>query len=210
MTAATVGPRGLVETRVNYWPALVDLMASVITILVLVNVLQFVMVDDAEAARAREAQLRLLDAFRAQFSDAAEAIDFQLHPNLLQISFSQNLLFPSGGFQIGSKGRQIVEKAARVLVGSRVDYDQIQVEGHTDPDPVRQRDAGDYPRDNWELSSARALSVLDVLLKAKIPATQLSATAYADTRPVQNASKDRSRRIELRVLFVTPDAQWTR
>jgi flagellar motor protein MotB len=201
--------RGLVETRINYWPSLVDLMASVITILVLVNVLQVVMVDDADAARARAAQLRLEHALKSHFSDAKDSVEIHLSPNLLQISFSKNLLFETREYEMENKGQAIVERAAKVLISSEVEYEQIQVEGHTDSDPYRPGGRA-YPSNNWELSSARATNVLMALLKAHIPASQLSATGYADTRPVPNASKDRNRRIELRILFVTPDAQWTR
>lgn len=202
--------RGLIDTKVNYWPSLVDLMAAVVSVLVLVNVVQFAMLDDPEAARAREAQLSLMRAFEARFSDASESIDFQLHPNLLQISFSQNLLFPSGGFELGSRGRSIMRRCAEVLLDSKIQYEQIQVEGHTDSDPFRDPQGRQYPRNNWELSGARALSVLNALLSVDIPAQRLSATGYGDTRPVPNAPKERSRRIELRILFVTPNAGWTR
>jgi flagellar motor protein MotB len=201
--------RGLVETRINYWPSLVDLMASVITILVLVNVLQVVMVDDVDAARARAAQLRLKHALESHFSDATDSVDIHLSPNLLQISFSKNLLFVSSDYEMEKNGKAVIGRAAKVLINSGVEYEQIQVEGHTDSDPYRPG-RREYPSNNWELSSARATAVLMALLEAQIPATQLSATGYADTRPVPNAPKDRSRRIELRILFVTPDAQWTR
>jgi chemotaxis protein MotB len=58
--------------------------------------------------------------------------------------------------------------------------DQIQVEGHTDNQPISN---SRFP-DNWELSTARANSVVRFfLVYDHIAATRLSATGYADSRP---------------------------
>jgi chemotaxis protein MotB len=77
------------------------------------------------------------------------------------------------------------------------------VEGHTDNVPL---DRSAYPSNNWELSTARALSVVEFLSKAEPSfAAVLSANGYSSNRPVADnvtqAGRDRNRRIEIRLFF---------
>jgi chemotaxis protein MotB len=85
-------------------------------------------------------------------------------------------------------------------------YQQVQVEGHTDSLPLRRTT---YPADNWELSTARALSVVRFLkATGNVPADVLSANGYADQRPVvlndTAAGRAKNRRIEIRLVFALP------
>jgi len=77
---------------------------------------------------------------------------------------------------------------------------QLRVEGHTDSLPIS---TARYPS-NWELSAARATTVLNHLVKGGIPASRLSVAGYADGRPVaDNATAEgraQNRRVDLVVL----------
>jgi len=82
----------------------------------------------------------------------------------------------------------------------------LRVEGHTDSGAVR---SARY-RNNWELSSARAVTVVSYLENVhRFPGKRLSAVGFADTRPLGTAdapaSPEENRRIEL-VLELPPDA----
>ena len=76
----------------------------------------------------------------------------------------------------------------------------LQIEGHTDSDPI-----ADNPffKDNWDLSTERALSVVRFLRSEGIPANRLAAAGYGEFQPIdtQNseAAKQRNRRIELKL-----------
>ena len=76
----------------------------------------------------------------------------------------------------------------------------LQVEGHTDPQPVKGN--GQFAS-NWELSAARAISVVKLLIQDGIPAEHLSAAGFAQYQPIaqgdtpEDYAKDR--RIELRL-----------
>jgi chemotaxis protein MotB len=81
----------------------------------------------------------------------------------------------------------------------------VAIEGHTDNQPIS---SARYPS-NWELSNARATSVLRYMLDHDgLPASRLSSTGYADTKPVaDNATpegKAKNRRVEIVVLAQVP------
>ncbi len=73
------------------------------------------------------------------------------------VSLSENLLFPSGSAVVNQKGVEALSKLAAVL---NLNPDvSVQIEGHTDSIPIR----GRY-QDNWALSSARANSIVRILV----------------------------------------------
>jgi chemotaxis protein MotB len=75
----------------------------------------------------------------------------------------------------------------------------LRVDGHTDPQPVK----GGQFASNWELSTARAITVVKLLIADGVPPEHLAATGFAQYQPfipgdsAENYSKDR--RIELRL-----------
>ena len=76
----------------------------------------------------------------------------------------------------------------------------LQIEGHTDNLPVKE---GQTYKDNWELSTKRALSVLRFLIKQGINPSRLSASGYGSFQPIDinnnaNARK-KNRRIEMTI-----------
>ena len=81
----------------------------------------------------------------------------------------------------------------------------ITVTGHTDDVPI----ANAQFRDNWDLSTERALSVVRFLRSEGISANRLAAAGYGEFQPIDSgnsaASKQRNRRIELKLTQrVTP------
>ena len=76
----------------------------------------------------------------------------------------------------------------------------IRVEGHTDNVPIRGRSL--YPS-NWELSTARASSVVKYLVMRGVPADRLVAAGYGEFQPVDTGNTEeayqRNRRIELKL-----------
>lgn len=120
------------------------------------------------------------------------------------VSFSivASLLFKSGDSRIAPEGRAILARVAAQL--AEAGAAAIRVEGHTDNKPLKASLQGKY-RSNWELSAARATSVVRYLvLEGGIAPERLSAVGYADTRPVaDNATEEgrqQNRRIEI-VLY---------
>jgi chemotaxis protein MotB len=76
----------------------------------------------------------------------------------------------------------------------------LRVDGHTDTKPLS--GTGRY-KDNWELSSARATSVVKYLIASGVPANRLVAAGFGEFQPLDEADTDeartRNRRIELKL-----------
>ena len=121
----------------------------------------------------------------------------------VSLRINSEILFGTGQADLSTHGLAVLRRMATVL--AKGGYD-IMVEGHTDSVPVRNN--GRYPS-NWELSSARAGSVVRYFQANGIGKAHLKAVGYADTRPLaSNQDPDgraRNRRVEL--VIEKPEAQ---
>ncbi len=118
----------------------------------------------------------------------------------LVITFVADVLFDSGKAAIKPEASASLDKVARVLQENVPDLN-VGIEGHTDNIPIKVSGW----KSNWELSSARALSVLHYLIDEKgISPERLSAIGYGEYRPVaSNDSKkgrQQNRRVEIVIL----------
>ncbi len=117
----------------------------------------------------------------------------------LVLSILDHVLFDSGETTLKPSGMKVLEHVSAAL--KKISDREIHVEGHTDNRPIRGPLAKRYPT-NWELSTSRATTVVRYLIEqAGLPAPNLSAVGYADTRPVApndtEASRAENRRIEI-------------
>lgn len=118
--------------------------------------------------------------------------------------FQSEVLFGSGSATLGSGGQEEMAKLAQTLtsimstIPDDVDW-ILRVDGHTDILPIR---TAQFPS-NWDLSTARALSVVKYLISQGIPAERLAATGFGQFHPLDPADNQdayrRNRRIEMRL-----------
>lgn len=115
----------------------------------------------------------------------------------VKVVLNAMVLFSSGSANVSVKGRKILADLARSLLNEE---SAIIVEGHTDNVPIQSSLKQTFPS-NWELSAARATSVIHILAGAGIAETRLEAHAFASTRPVASndtaQGRGRNRRIEI-------------
>lgn len=118
--------------------------------------------------------------------------------------FQAEVLFDSGSAELGAAGRSRLVQAANTLMELAKDIPVeidwvLQVEGHTDNLPIT---SDQYPS-NWELSTARALSVVKYLIQQGVPANRLSAAGFGQFQPLDPRNDEigrrRNRRIELKL-----------
>jgi chemotaxis protein MotB len=119
--------------------------------------------------------------------------------------FQSEVLFPSGGNELNEAGQAEMGKLATALldlareIPSEINW-VLRVDGHTDNVPLS--GTGRY-RDNWELSSARATSVVKFLIANGVPANRLVAAGFGEFQPIAEGSDDAARatnrRIELKL-----------
>jgi len=128
----------------------------------------------------------------------APAIDMAMDARGLTISMPEARSFPVGRAEPTPEARQLLLVLARVLAG---EPNAIRVEGHTDSTPIRTASFGS----NWELSTARATRVVDLLISdGGLPAGRLSAAGYGEHRPLapndSPEARARNRRVDIVVL----------
>jgi chemotaxis protein MotB len=132
---------------------------------------------------------------------ASGKVEVHLEARGLVISLKEAILFPSGSDVLGSGGNPTVNKVANTL---RAVPNPIRLEGHTDSVPIQSARF----RSNWELSSARAIAMLESLThQHEIPAKRLAIVGYADTVPVGSndtpEGRAQNRRVDVVILSVT-------
>jgi chemotaxis protein MotB len=119
--------------------------------------------------------------------------------------FQSEVLFPVGSEVINAPGRTEMKKVADAIIELQKEIPPeinwvLRVDGHTDDRPLS--GTGRY-RDNWELSSARATSVVKFLIENGVPANRLVAAGFGEFQPLDAADSDearsRNRRIELKL-----------
>ena len=118
--------------------------------------------------------------------------------------FQSEILFESGSAALGSDGRVQMSRLADTLIEIARDIpDEIdwvlRVDGHTDRRPIA---TAEFPS-NWELSTARAISVVRFLIDEGVPARRLAATGFGEFQPIDTGRDEvalrRNRRIELKL-----------
>jgi chemotaxis protein MotB len=119
--------------------------------------------------------------------------------------FQSEVLFPVGGADLDAAGQAEMDKlAAAVLelaqeIPNEINW-VLRVDGHTDASPLT--GTGRY-RDNWELSSARATSVVKYLISKGVPANRLVAAGFGEFQPIAEGDTpevlSQNRRIELKL-----------
>ena len=118
--------------------------------------------------------------------------------------FQSEVLFPSGSAQLQPAGeKQLASVAERLLeISARIPKEinwVLQVDGHTDTVRIA---TPQFPS-NWELSTARATSVVKFLISQGLPAHRLAAAGYGEFQPLEEgadeANRRRNRRIELKL-----------
>ena len=109
---------------------------------------------------------------------------------------TDSLLFTSGSATLESQGQPLLTEIAALL---NVDHvHPIAVEGNTDNVPIS---GGAFPS-NWELSTARASSVVRFLISKGVDSQRLSAVGYAEQHPIATNSTPAGRALNRRVEIV--------
>ena len=118
--------------------------------------------------------------------------------------FQSEVLFSKGSDQLENEGQKQIQqlagtlKAITVKIPKNIDW-ILRVDGHTDQIPIR---TTRFPS-NWELSTARAISVVKFLVQRGISPTNLAATGFGEFQPIDPRDTEeayiRNRRIELKL-----------
>ena len=111
--------------------------------------------------------------------EADQVVDVSKDKRGLVIELASNAFYKPGSADIREAAIPVLEKMAQTIKAPRYEFYLIEVEGHTDDDPI----ATDRFPSNWELSTARATRIVRFLVDQGFQPTRLKATGYAETKP---------------------------
>ncbi len=123
-----------------------------------------------------------------------EGITVKTDPRGVVVTFSDAVLFASGSADIKPEAFGVLEKLSKSI---NTAPGRIVIEGHTDNVPI----SGGKYASNWELSTARAASILHFLITKGVDPNRFSIAGYGEYRPLtSNETEDgraKNRRVEL-------------
>jgi len=116
--------------------------------------------------------------------------------NEFTLDIPSNLLFEEGEYKLDNpNAKRFITKLANVLRTMTHQFD-IEVSGYTATNYLR---STGIPRDSWDLSALRAISVVKELIKNKIDPATLKVSAFGSYRPISDNAFE-NRRVELRFV----------
>jgi chemotaxis protein MotB len=179
---------------------------------------------DASEAKANEQQIQIADLgrrlnialankveelarYRSEFFGRLRAV-LGDRPDIRIVGdrfvFQSEVLFNLGSADLGDDAKKRLQPVAQAIkeLADKIPPDLnwvLRVDGHTDRRPIS---TPQFPS-NWELSTARAISVVRYFIDQGIPATRLAAAGFADNQPLDPGNDEtafaRNRRIELKL-----------
>ncbi|HET8541138.1 MAG TPA: OmpA family protein [Anaeromyxobacter sp.] len=161
--------------------------------------------DELQVKAAKLAEAKgAAEAKSAQYEQLAGQLQKQIQAGQIEVSelrgrmtvkLKDKVLFPSGSAKLSKEGGAALDVVAGVF--KEMQGKNVIVAGYTDDVPVA---AGQY-KDNWELSSARAIAVVRYLAAKGVPPAMLGAAGFSQFRPIvpndTPGNRSQNRRIEI-------------
>ena len=142
----------------------------------------------------------LIDELR--FEVASGEIKIRQVADGIRVELTQEILFPSGGWDLDERGRQVIERVAGQI---RERPAEVFVEGHTDDVQIGRRTRACFPT-NWELAAARAASVVRMLADAGVDSARLRVVSRGPFAPIATNDTEEGRAKNRRIeILLRPD-----
>lgn len=161
------------------------------------NAAQHEKAEDAQQARQKQNLQKLSDKIRAALGDLIDKnlVELRGNESWLEITLSSSMLFDSGDASISEGAFGTLAQIAAIL---REQNNPVRVEGFTDDVPIRTARF----QSNWELSSARAAAVVQVLIGKGMDPEQLMAAGFGQYQAVAPNSSVEGRAKNRRVVLM--------
>ncbi|MDB2705151.1 flagellar motor protein MotD [Pseudomonadota bacterium] len=156
-----------------------------------------------------EETIQTINEISAQLNESlkdlidSEDVNIKQGEDWLELEMKSNVLFYSGEARLENSAVPIIGKVANILRNSA---NPIQVEGFTDNNPIS---TNRFPS-NWELSAARAASVVHLLDRYGLKPSRLSAIGFGEFQPIADNTTLKGRRENRRVVLVVLGSQNSR
>lgn len=160
-------------------------------------------------AAAKEA----LEKKSSEYENLAKSLKEEIKTGKIELSelkgrmvvkMKDKILFSSGSTKLNKEGQEALAKVAEAL--KDVQGKIIRVEGHTDNVPLPTDGKSEFAS-NWELSTTRALVVVQLLQQQGVPPTMLSALGYGEYQPIASNQTAEGRSLNRRIEIVLAPAE---
>lgn len=159
--------------------------------------------DEMRQRQAEERQrLRDFEDLTQRFKKLTDsgALSVQFIDGKMVVSLGSDVLFASGSAKLSTQGQDAIKEVAAQL--KAIPGKRYQIEGHTDNVRIA---TATFPS-NWELASARSLTVIHTMIDAGMPAERISAASFADTAPRASNDTTEGKALNRRIaIVVVPD-----
>ena len=152
-----------------------------------------------EVSERRAVEEKELEALEAALSEEGirRFAKVERDARVTRVTMREPVLFDSARADLKKESKHILNQIAKPYIGTS---HRIVVEGHTDNIPIS---TARFPS-NWELSAARAFSIIEHFREAGIEPERMSANAYSDIIPVESnetpEGRAANRRIEIKII----------
>lgn len=152
-----------------------------------------------EQADARIKEYRSLLSKFQNLIDAGK-LTVKMQDGRMVVVLATDVLFGSGSASLSKDGKAAIAEIAQLLAS--IPKRSFQVEGHTDNVPIN---TAQYPS-NWELASARALTVVKTMVDAGMPVDRISAASFGEAKPAAPNDTPEGRAANRRIeIIIVPD-----
>ncbi len=158
--------------------------------------LQIELLRDLEEERKKRNEIYAQFVSRLQEMIDAGELSVTIKNGRIVIELPDNILFDSGRAQLNNAGRQALTQVGDIL--TQFQERRFQVEGHTDDKPIK---STVYPS-NWELSAARALAVVHLLVDTGMNPENISAAGFGEFQPKADNTTAEGRQLNRRIEIV--------
>jgi chemotaxis protein MotB len=126
----------------------------------------------------------------------AGQLSVSIEKGRIVINLPDNVLFKTGHANVNEEGQKVLKEIANVL--KEFKDRRFQVEGHTDNVPIK---SARYPS-NWELSTARALNVVHLMIEEGVDPKNISAAGYGEFQPRADNETPEGRKLNRRIEII--------
>ncbi len=149
---------------------------------------------EAETKKRNEIYARFVNKLQKMID--AGKLSVSIEKGRIVINLPDNVLFATGHANVNEEGKKVLRQIAGVL--KEFKDRRFQVEGHTDNVPIK---SSRYPS-NWELSSARALHVVHLMVDEGVDPKNISAAGYGEFQPRADNDTPEGRKLNRRIEII--------
>ncbi|MCX7982194.1 MAG: OmpA family protein [Syntrophales bacterium] len=199
------------EVRPSSWlVSFNDLLTLLLTFFILLVSLSSVQSTYLKAAAESLAQTFERVGTEGAFKDAKKGtlekikgLNVREEKNSLRFALNESSLFEKGSAELRPSAHEALRQLAEIVKSEGI---MIRVEGHTDNVPIKTER---FPS-NWELSVARADSIVKFMAELGVPAQKLSVAGYADSRPIapNNTESGRAMNRRTEIVMIWQEEKW--